>query len=135
MEDSDYEMTRITTELLAKTPGGNLDEWRTLVKTAESSKWYKPGVRGRANRVMQDGNGSGDTLGGGRWCSNCRTTTHSTSSCWGKCFSCGLYGHKAAQCKNPEGKEFSGAGGSVKKTGAGSGSGVEPRHPNAGKTS
>ena len=52
MEDSDYEMTRITTELLAKTPGGNLDEWRTLVKTAESSKWYKPGVRGRANRAM-----------------------------------------------------------------------------------
>ena len=39
---------------------------------------------------------------------------------------CGLYGHKAAQCKsNPEGKEFSGAGGAVKKAGAGNGSGVE----------
>ena len=34
------------------------------------------------------------------------------------CFSCGFYGHKAAQCKsNPEGKDFSGAGGSVKKAG------------------
>ena len=44
------------------------------------------------------------------------------------CFSCGFYGHKAAhaQCKsNPEGKDFSGAGGSVKKAGAGNGSGVE----------
>ena len=53
MEDSDYEMTRITTEILDKTPGGHLDELRTLVKTSESSNWYKPGVKGRANRVMQ----------------------------------------------------------------------------------
>ena len=94
IEDSDYEMTRITTELLAKSPGGNLDELRTLVKTTESSNWYKPGIKERANRVMQDGNGAGDSSGGGRWCSNCRTSTHNTSLCWGKCFSCGLYGHK-----------------------------------------
>ena len=58
IEDSDYEMTRITTELLAKSPGGNLDELRTLVKTTESSNWYKPGVKGRANRVTQEGNGA-----------------------------------------------------------------------------
>ena len=48
MEDSDYEMTRITTELLAENPGGNLDELRTIVKTTESSNWYKPGIKGRA---------------------------------------------------------------------------------------
>ena len=64
MEDSDYEMNRITTELLAKNPGENLDELRTIVKTTESSNWYKPGVKGRANRDTQDGNRAGDTSGG-----------------------------------------------------------------------
>ena len=37
MEDSDLEMTRITTAILAETPGGNLDKLRTEVKTTESS--------------------------------------------------------------------------------------------------
>ena len=57
IEDSDYEMTKITTKLLAKNPGGNLDELRTIVKTIESSNWYKSGIKGRANRVMQEGIG------------------------------------------------------------------------------
>ena len=74
---------------------------------------------------MQEEGGAGDTLGG-EWCSNCRATTLNTSSCWGECFNCGLFGHKAAQCKNPKGKELPGAGGAVKKAGAGGGSGVEP---------
>ena len=44
----------------------------------------------------------------------------------GECLNCGLFGHKAAQCKNPKGKELPGAGGAMKKAGAGGGSGVEP---------
>ena len=44
-EKSGYEMTRITTEVFAKNPRGNLDELRTIVKTTESSNWYKPGIR------------------------------------------------------------------------------------------
>ena len=65
MEDSDLEITRITTEILAKTPGGNLDEFRTSVKTTESSSWYKPGGKGRANRVTHDDGGAGETGGSG----------------------------------------------------------------------
>ena len=56
-----------------------------------------------------------------------------TTSCWGKCFSCGLYGHKAAQCRgNADGKELSGAGGAIKKAGAGSG--VEAHQGSQAKT-
>ena len=68
--------------------------------------------KGRKNRVIQEGSGAGDT--GGKWCGNCQTTTHNTSSCWGEFFNCGLFGHKAAQCKNPK-RELPGAGGALKK--------------------
>ena len=81
MENSDLEMTRTTTDILVKTPGGNLDELRTSVKTTESSSWYKPGGKERANRVTQF---------------------------WGACFNCNLFVHKAAHCKNPK-KELPGA--------------------------
>ena len=43
MEDSDLDMVKITTEILAKNPEGNLVVLRTAVKTTESSSWYKPG--------------------------------------------------------------------------------------------
>ena len=90
LEESDYEIQRITTELLAKNPRGNLDELRTIVKTTESSNWYKPGNKGRTNKAGQEGNGGGaggaGGAGGGRWCSNCRSGTHNTAFCWGKMF-------------------------------------------------
>ena len=54
MEGSDLEMTRITTAILAETPGGNLDKLRTEVKTTECSTWYKSGGKNRANRVTQE---------------------------------------------------------------------------------
>ena len=43
----------------------------------------------------------------------------------GKMFQLYGHGHKAAQCKDPEGKEFSGAGGSAKQACAVNGSGVK----------
>ena len=43
---------------------------------------------------------------------------------------CDQYGHKAAQCRsNPESKELPGAGGAVKKAGAGNWSGVKGGPP------
>ena len=116
MEDSDLDMVKITTEILAKNPEGNLDVLRTAVKTTESSSWYKPGGRGRANRVTQE-EGSG-TVPGTKWCENCRTTTHDTSKCWGPCFGCGAYGHKVVHCKNPK-PDQPVSGGAVKKAGDG----------------
>ena len=89
MEDSDLEITKITTAILAKTRGGNLDELRTEGKTTESSSWYKLGGKVRANRVTQD-DGNGNP--GSKWCATCRTATDDTSQCWGPCFSCGAYG-------------------------------------------
>ena len=115
MEDSDLEMVKITTEILAKNPEGNLDVLLTAVKTTESSSWYKPG-RGRANRVTQEEGGGMAPVG--KWCDNCRTTTHDTSKFWGPCFGCGAYGHKAVHCKNPK-SDHPVSGGAVKKAGDG----------------
>ena len=114
MEDSDLDMVKITTEILAKNPEGNLDVLRTAVKTTESSSWYKPG-RGRANRVTQEEGGGLAPVG--KWCENCRTNTHKTSKYWGPCFSCSAYGHKAVHCKNPMPDQT--VGGAVKKAGDG----------------
>ena len=115
MEDSDLEMVKITTEILAKNPEGNLDVLMTAVKTTESSSWYKPG-RGRANRVTQEEGGGMAPVG--KWCDNCRTTTHDTSKFWGPCFGCGAFGHKAVHCKNPK-SDHPVFGGAVKKAGDG----------------
>ena len=92
MEESDLEMTRITTAILAELPGGNLD---------------------RANRVTQEEGNPGN-----KWCTNCRTGTHETSQCWGSCFSCGAYGHKAVHCKKPK-QDLPTSGGAIKKAGVG----------------
>ena len=73
LEESDHEIQSIRTKLLAKNPKGNLDELRTIVKTHETSNWYKPGNKGRANRAGKERNGGGAGAGGGRWCSNCRS--------------------------------------------------------------
>ena len=99
---------------MAKNPEGNLDVLRTAVKTTESSSWYKPG-RGRANRVTQEEEGGLAPVG--KWHENCRTTTHETSKCWGPCFNCSAYGHKAVHCKNPKPNKT--VGGAVKKAGDG----------------
>ena len=64
LEESDYEIQRITTKLLDKNPKGNLDDLRTIVKTTENSNWYRPGGWGRASRAGQEGGGGG--AGGGR---------------------------------------------------------------------
>ena len=81
LEEADFEMQKIATQLLAKNPEGNLDELKTQVKTTESSSWYKPGPNVRASKAGQDG-------GTGRWCTNCESATHSTAFCFGKCFIC-----------------------------------------------
>ena len=39
LEEADFEMQKIATQLLAKNPKGDLDELRTQVKTTESSNW------------------------------------------------------------------------------------------------
>ena len=113
MEGSDLEMTKITTAILAVTPGGNLGKLRTEVKTTESSMWYKSGGKNRANRVTQEEGNPGN-----KWCTNCRTGTHETSQCWGSCFSCGAYGHKAVHCKKPK-QDLPTSGGAIKKAGVG----------------
>ena len=54
----------------------------------------------------------------GKWCDNCRTTTHDFSKFWGPCFGCGAFGHKAVHCKNPK-SDHPVSGGAVKKAGDG----------------
>ena len=85
------------------------------MKTTESSSWYKPGGKVRANRVTQD---DGNENPGSKWCGNCRTATHDTSQCWGPCFNCNAYGHKAVHCKSPK-QDLPASGGAVKKAGDG----------------
>ena len=118
LEEADFEMQKIATQLLAKNPKGDLDELRTQVKTTESSNWYKPGARARASKAGQDG-------GTGRWCTNCESGTHNTAFCFRKCFICKGFGHKAAQCRNRNDTGPPNVGGG-KKAGADAGAGAEP---------
>ena len=118
LEEADFEMQKIATQLLAKNPEGNLDELKTQVKTTESSSWYKPGPNVRASKAGQDG-------GTGRWCTNCESATHSTAFCFGKCFICKGFGHKASQCRNKTETGPPNVGGG-KKAGADTGAGADP---------
>ena len=111
-------MQKIATQLLSKNLKGDLDELRTQVKTTESSNWYKPGAKARASKAGQDG-------GTGRWCTNCESGTHNTAFCFGKCFICKGFGHKAAQCRNRNDTGPPNVGGG-KKAGADTGAGAEP---------
>ena len=103
--------------MLAKNPEGNLEDLITQVKTTESSNWYKPGVKVRASKA-----GDGGT---GRWCTNCESGTHDTAYCFGKCFICKGFGHKASQCRNKNVAGPPNVGGG-KKAGADTGAGVDP---------
>ena len=116
LEESDTEMQKLTTELLAKNPKGDLDQLRALVKMTEAKIWYKPGGLRTAKRA---GEGAGGGAGG-CWCQNCNSGTHKTDTCWGQCGFCNAFGHKTSQCrKNPNNK--SPDTGAVKKAGAGEG--------------
>ena len=118
LEEADFEMQKIATQLLAKNPEGNLEDLITQVKTTESSNWYKPGVKVRASKAGQDG-------GTGRWCTNCESGTHDTAYCFRKCFICKGFGHKASQCRNKTVTGPPNVGGG-KKAGADTGAGVDP---------
>ena len=107
LEESDVEMQKLATEILAKKPKGDIDFLRALVKQTEVSIWYNHGGNKTAKQVRERG---------GPWCDNCKSGTYNTDACWDWCSFCNAIVHHTAQCrKNPEIKGAENA--AVKKPG------------------
>ena len=99
------EALALAAQILYETGGkGDVGRLRNEIKAIESSQWYD-------SRRPHAGKRAGETTGGGsRWCDQCKSSSHDTSSCWGRCKYCDRYGHLPAACwKNPANKDSKGS--------------------------
>ena len=104
LQESDATMSKMVSQILYETGGkGDPARLRNEIKAIESSQWYD-------SRKPYGGKRAGEPGGGQRWCDQCRSSSHDTSSCWGKCKFCDRYGHLPSACwKNPANKDSKGS--------------------------
>ena len=103
LQESDAVMSKMAAQILYETEGkGDVGRLRNEIKAIESSQWYD-------SRRPHAGKRAGEP-GGGRWCEQCKSQSHNTDSCWGKCRFCDRYGHLPSVCwKNPANKDSKGS--------------------------
>jgi hypothetical protein len=94
-ETADSTMSKLALDILSST-SPNLAELRNKVTEVENAIWYK-GTQGLSKAA---------TYIAGRYCETCKSKSHNTDDCWGKCSVCKGFGHKAEFCRhNPINRE------------------------------
>jgi hypothetical protein len=94
-ETADSTMSKLALDILSST-NPNIAELRNKVTEVENAIWYK----------STQGLSKAATFIAGRYCETCKSKSHTTDACWGKCAVCKGFGHKAEFCRyNPSNLE------------------------------
>ena len=87
-ETADATMSKLALDILSS-PNPNVADLRNKVTEVENAIWYK-GTQGIGKAV----------IAGGKYCETCKSKTHNTEECWGKCSFCQRFGHKTEACRD-----------------------------------
>ena len=94
---ADIEMSKVVTGLMNKDTGLDMVEFRSQIRSLESSSWYKGAKQESAK--LSGTTGTVPPPSGGKWWSGCNRSTHNTVDCYGICKWCGGRGHRAENCR------------------------------------